>query len=113
MSLGIRILPETLRALAYTSLSSTYMGIGTALNNPARILKFTNTTDVLVTLSWDGVNDHSILPSNSFLLIDVTSNKADTSGGLYVSEGTRFYAKTAGSPSEGDVYLESYYSSVY
>jgi hypothetical protein len=107
-SLAIRMKAETLRSLAFGSISGTYAGIGTALANPARIIHITNTTDVLLTYSLDGVNDHFIVPTNSFLLLDITTNQAQTLG-CFLSQGDRLYVK--GAPTLGSTYLSVFYGS--
>lgn len=106
-NLANRCLPEPLRSLGESSISSSYAAIGTALANPSRIFYLQNLTDVSITFSWDGTHDHVILPSNGFLLIDVTSDRTDTGGAFAFSAGTIIYAK--GSPSMGSVYLSTFY----
>jgi len=106
-NLAVRLYPEVLRSLAFGSISGAYAGIGTALLNPARVLYIVNTTDVLLTFSFDGVNDHFVIPSNSYLLFDVTSNMTLTGGALSIAQGQRIYVK--GSPSLGTVYLSTFF----
>lgn len=108
-NLSIRLLAETLRTLAFGSISGTYAGIGAALSHPARIIKITNTTDVLITISLDGVNDHDVVPTSSSYIIDIASNNVLPAGSLTISQGQRFYAK--GAPTSGAVYLSVYYGS--
>lgn len=108
-NLSVRIYPETLRTLAFGSVSGTYAGIGTAINNPARILYIVNSTDVLLTFSFDGINDHFVVFGNGFLLLDVTSNRSDTGGAFAISQGQRIYVK--GAPTLGAVYLSVFYGS--
>jgi hypothetical protein len=106
-NLAIQIWPESLRSLAAASISSVYMGIGTATSNPTKIYWIQNNTDVILTFSWDGVNDHFVLPDNSFFLLDVTANKSSTGGMAAVPTGTRTYVK--GSPTTGTVDLTIFY----
>jgi hypothetical protein len=106
-NIAIQIYPEVLRTLAFGSISSTYAGVGTALKYPGRIYYLVNTTDVLLTFSWDGINDHFVVPAGSYILIDVTSNKTTNGGAFMVAENTRTYVK--GSPSLGAVYLTSFF----
>jgi hypothetical protein len=106
-NLAVRLYPETLRTLAYSAISGTYAGIGTALSNPSRILYIVNTTDVLLTFSFDGINAHFVIPSGSYILIDITSNMTLTGASLNVAQGQRIYV--SGSPSLGSVYLSTFY----
>ncbi len=108
-NLAIRLFPEVIRTLAFGSISGTYAGIGSPLLNPCRILHLTNTTDVLLTFSFDGVNDHFVIPSDSFMLLDVTSNMTLTGGSFVISQGQRIYVK--GAPTLGSVYLSVFYGS--
>ena len=106
--LGIKLLPETLRSLAYTSIGASYMGIGTALTQPARIIQIQNLTDASLLFSFDGISDHLLLPFNGFILLDVTTNKIEERG-FFIAEGTRIYVKESGTPSTGSVYVSSFY----
>jgi hypothetical protein len=108
-NLAVQLWPEPLRLLAFTSLSSTYMGIGTASLNAARVYWVQNLTDVDVTFSMDGTTDHFILPGDGFLLLDSSSNKTLTGGACAIPAGTRTYAKTLGTPSEGYVSVTIFY----
>ena len=107
-SVAIRIACEPLRSLAFGSISGTYAAIGTAFANPARILLVQNFTDVQMIFSFDGINDNFTLPSNGFLLLDLTANKTVTQG-AFIAEGTTIYVSTGGSPSLGAVYVTTFY----
>jgi len=108
-SLAIRIIPEPLRSLAFGSISGTYMGIGTALIAPSRIFMVQNLTDQQMTFSLDGTNDHFTLPSEGFILLDLTANKTVVQG-AFIAEGTRVYVKETGSsPTLGAVYVTTFY----
>lgn len=104
---AIRLYPEALRSLAFGSISGTYAKLGTALTNPSRILYFFNTTDVTVTFSFDGSTDHFIIPTESGFVLDVSSNRSEQSGIIFVAQNTQIYVK--GSPGSGSVYLTSFY----
>src|SRR6266850_6455486 len=102
-SLAVRLYPEALRTLAFGSVSGTYAGLGAAFLNPSRVIYIVNTTDVLLTFSFDGVADHFVVASNTNMILDVTSNRSDLGGAFSISQGTRIYVK--GSPTLGSVYL--------
>lgn len=106
-NLAVRIYPEALRSLAFGSISGTYAGIGSALSNPSRILYMVNVTDVLLTYSFDGVADHFVIPSQSFLVLDISSNMSLPGGALTVAQGQRIYVK--GAPTLGTTYLSTFY----
>lgn len=107
VNLSIRIYPEPLRSLAFGSISGTYAGLGSAFANPIRIFHIVNTSDVLLTFSFDGVTDHFVVAANSFILLDVTSNSTISGQSFHVAQGTRIYVK--GAPSLGTVYLAAFY----
>jgi len=108
MSVAIRLIPETVRELAFGSIGVAYAGIGTALDRPIRILFVQNLTDTLLMFSLDGVNDHFPLDTNGFLLLDVTANKTiDT--GCFIAEGTRIYVQEVVSPTTGSVYVSAFH----
>lgn len=106
---AVRLAAETLRTLAFGSISGTYAGIGTSFVNPCRILLVQNLTNNTLVFSFDGVNDHFVLPSNGFVLIDVESNKTTTGGALNLPTGTRVYVKEIGTPTTGAVYVSTLY----
>ena len=106
-NLSVRLYPEVLKSLAFGGISGTYAGIGAALANPARVVYLVNGTDVLLTFSFDGINDHFVIPADSYLLLDVTSNMTLPGGALAVAQGTRIYTK--GAPTSGTVYLTTFY----
>jgi len=106
-NLAIQIWPEPLRSLAYSSISATYAGIGTATSYPTRIYWIQNNTDVILTFSLDGVNDHFVLPDDAFFLLDADANKTNVGGIASIPAGTRTYVK--GSPTTGSVDLTVFY----
>jgi len=108
---AIRMIPEPVRSLGFASIGAGYTGIGTEIVNPVRILRVQNITDALLMFSFDGVNDHEALASNSFLLLDITTNKTREQG-YFLAEGTRMYVKEIGTPTEGSVYVTVYYGAI-
>lgn len=111
MSLSIKILPETVRTLAFGSVGAAYAGIGTAMTKPVRIFLIQNLTDAGVMVSFDGIDDHFPMPALGFLLLDVTANKTIHQG-FFFAEGQRVYVKRlVGAPTSGSVYLTTFYGS--
>lgn len=111
-TLSVRMLLEPLRSLAFGSIGAAYMGIGTPLDNPSRLLIIQNLTDATLIFSINGVDDHLILPSQSNIVLDVTTNQSQTQG-TYFSVGTRVYVKRFGIPTSGSVYVSTLYGSTY
>lgn len=108
MTLAIRLLAEPIRSLAAASIGAAYMGIGTGLNNPSRIVYIQNLTDAQLMYSLDGINDHFTLPDGGFLLLDITTNRSLPQG-CFISQGQRFYVKEVGTPTTGSVYVSTFY----
>ena len=106
MSLAIRLYPEPLRSLAFGGISGTYAGIGTSFTSPSRIFWVQNLTDVTLTFSLDGLVDHFQLPTNGFVLLDVTTNQVQSSG-CFISQGTRVYVK--GAPTLGQANVSTWF----
>jgi len=111
---SIRILPETIRSRDSATFTGSYQTLGSALSNPARIIKFVNNSNVDVTISWDGTNDHDVIPATSAFILDVAANRQAIQygqGQLYVGQATQFYVKgAAGGGNSGLVYLVVFYA---
>ena len=89
------VLPEVLRSIAASTFTGSLQALGTPLANSARLVKFVNNTNQTVLVSWDGINDHDVLPSGSFALYDFTSNRGNPSPYLAAAQGTQFYVSAS------------------
>lgn len=106
-----RAATENLRSKAFGSISGTYAILGTALDNPARILVWQNLTDKTVLISDDGVNDKFVLPASGYFVLDLTANAS--MDGYFYAEGTQFYVKDNGvATTSGAVYLSVCYGRI-
>ncbi len=111
---SIRVRYEPLRSVLFSGISGIYAGVGLPFENPVRILKVTNFTDVNVLVSLNGIDDHDIVASNGFFLYDYSSNKALAGGLLEQPQGDRIYIKAQDSgnlPTIGTVYVTVVYAS--
>lgn len=109
--IGIRFRLEPLRTLAFGGISGTYAGIGTAIDNPVRMLILKNLTDAELFASLDGVTNQIHLASGEVIVLDITTNKS-IGGGFFLAQGERVYVKDSGSaPTQGAVYLTIIYAS--
>lgn len=105
-----RLRVEAARSLAFGSIAAGYTAVGTPFDHPISILYFFNSTNETVWLSFDGVVDHVPLASGSFLLLDITTNKANQIG-LFAEKGTQMYVKRlSGAPASGSLYISSFYA---
>lgn len=108
--LGKRALFETLRSIDSATFTGSYQKLGsTALANPSILLKVVNNSNVLVTVSYDGVNDHDIVPAGGYYLYDFGSDAQSVSEDrrLALSQGTQVWVK--GAAGTGSVYLVTVY----
>jgi hypothetical protein len=104
---------DTIRSLAYGSISGTYAGIGTTFTQAGRIIKITNNTDADIFISFDGVDDQDMLPAFSANIYDFSSNRIGPVEILQLSAGQRAYARQiSASPTVGGVYLTFIYAAI-
>lgn len=109
-----RLLPEPMRMINSASFTGSFMPFTDALiapspiTFPSRVLLFVNNCGVIVTISWDGVNDAFVLLPGAGFAFDENSNAVPQST-FVTSAGTQFYAK--GVASTGFVYLSTFYAS--
>jgi hypothetical protein len=89
---SIRLVPQTIRTVAFGGIDITYNPLGTPLTAAASIILLQNNTDASVFISLDGVNDHFFIPTNGFILLDLTTNKS-LDQGAFISQGTQFYVR--------------------
>ena len=108
--MGIVAKLDTLRSLAFGSISGTYAAVGAALTHPANMFRIINATNGDMLLSIGGTIDNFFVPANSFVLYDVATNKAFPDRILKLAVGDRFYVKQSTAPSSGSVYIEIVYS---
>lgn len=109
---AIKVRYETLRSLAFGSIGASYAAVGSALANPVRILKVTNTTDADLLVSMDGVNNMDIVAASGFYLYDFASNASEKGGLLEQQANQIVYVKQAsGAPTLGSVYVTVVYAS--
>ena len=97
---------EPLFTLAFGSIGASYALIGTT-TQPSQILFFQNSSDITLTFSFDGVNDHFQLPTLTTLTLNAGAAKG-TYNTLSVPQGTSVYVKGAGS-SSGSANFTSWY----
>lgn len=100
---------ETLRSVAFGSITNAFVALGTALANPARLVCFTNTTDTEMLISVDATNAIFVIPKNSYKLFDLTANRRSADLIFAFRAGTQFYIKYVSAPGSGNVYIEVLY----
>lgn len=111
-----RVTWEILRFLDTSTMSSgstyyplaTASGVGPLLYSSYK-LKMVNNSNVLLTVSIDGVNDYDVCPANSYWLYDETQAQIQTSTIPAIPAGTQIYVKSQAGAGTGLVYLVSQY----
>lgn len=94
------------RSLAFGSIGVNYAAIGTASTDSSRMLLVQNLADATLMFSTDGVDDHFPLAANSFLLLDIASNRTANAQAFYLPQGTIMRVKHIGvAPTAGTVYV--------
>lgn len=110
-SLAVRWRAQPLRSLAFGSIGTGYVAIGTAMANPIINYRIQNYTDQPLYISYDGSTDHDIVGAGGFVLFDASSNKGKGDV-LALPQGTTVYARQVSvAPGSGSVYLSTYYAS--
>lgn len=104
---------EPIRSMAFGLITAAYQPVGTPLENPVRILKIKNATDVILFISFDGVNDHEIEFASKGDVNDYGANRSPNSDLLELSAGTTIYVRAANAgalPVSGSIYITAIYA---
>ena len=103
---------EPLRSLAYGDITTSYVAIGdTPTIDSINQWIITNATDQLLFFSFNGIDDHIVLFSNTHFVNDITSNKSTNH--LFLGAGEYIYVKYSGTePTKGAVYFSTMYGTV-
>ena len=101
---------DTIRSTAFGSVTNSYVALGTKFAHPMRIVKFVNTTDADILITFDPSESEDILPAGSFVLYDLDSNKEGANTQFVFAVGSQPYIKYAsGAPTLGSVYCVCLY----
>lgn len=98
---------DTLRSVAFGSITSSYAAVGSVLPSPAVCIAFTNNTDGIIYVSTDGVNDMLAIPPSTGKVFDIKTNSPYATDFLFPAN-TQFLIKYSGSaPTSGSFYIEA------
>jgi len=111
---SVRVGFETLRALPYSSISSSYTivdGTTGTFTHTIRLLKIANTTNANLIISYINAKDQDFIAANSFILYDFSSDKTITGGTFEQAMGDGVYVKleTGATATSGNVYVTACY----
>jgi hypothetical protein len=109
---SVRVRYDIMQSINSLDITNDFQSVGLPFANPVRILKVTNLTNENMLISLNGIDNHDIVPANSFFLYDYASNKANAAGLLEQPQGDRIYVAAESTlPSIGNVYVTSVYAS--
>lgn len=93
---GLSIKDETLREVAFGSITASYTALGSTFDHDAFIDAFVNETNANIYISFDGTNDHKKFGAQAGRVTDLKGNDA------YRKAGTQVYIKHDGTaPTSG------------
>lgn len=106
MAYSQRVAWENLRSIDSATFTGSFQAVGGPLLFPSYICKLVNNSDVLVSVSVDGINAVDVAPANSFWLYDEGKVGRDSAFPA-LSKGTQVFV--SGSVGTGSVYLVTQY----
>lgn len=107
-----RVYFDTLRSLAFGSISGVYAAVGAATTVEPRIICITNDTDAPMLFSMDSAiaAGQLYIPKGSFKLFDLTANMvSEKDDSFVIAKAVTIYVKQVSAPSSGGVYVEYVY----
>ena len=108
MSYGVCIIPDLLRTTAFGAIGVGYTPVGAVFLHQMRIVSIKNLTNANLIFSFDGINDHDIVPAEAGVVYDFCANKTGNAGAL-MAIGTTVFVKQSGVPTAGAVYVTTFY----
>jgi hypothetical protein len=103
---------DTLRSVAFGDITNSYTALGSALTQNWRMFRVVNKTDADMLISFNASTNNLIVPANSFVLYDLSTNALNVqdSDWFVMQIGTQFSIKYVTAPTSGNVYVEGIYS---
>lgn len=100
---------EPIRTLAGSSITSSFLAVGTPTAFTTRIFSLVNNTDGDVFFSLDGTNENFFLPTKSYKIFDFTANRLSVDDRFAIEANTQIYVKQSSNTTTGAVYVECVY----
>lgn len=106
------VLPIPLTSINSATFTGAYQLLSGALGltQPAFLIKILNNSNVPITISFDGVNDHDFLPAGGISQLNFQTNAQPTNWAALLARGTKIYVK--GGAGIGSIFLSGWYSPV-
>ncbi len=110
-----KVLPIPLTSIDSATFTGAYQllsGVG-GLTNPVIMLHIANNSNVPITISYDGTNDHDFLLADSDRELNFQTNALPQHYEAMLAQGTKIYVKgAAGVGNTGSIYLSGWYQPV-
>lgn len=110
MAVKNKVLPIALSSIDSATFTGSYqlISVATGLPEACIILEIINNSNIGVTVSYDGTNDHDFVRAASDRVLLFQTNSQPNNQAAVIAQGTRIYVKAAAGM--GLVYLAGYYS---
>jgi len=106
-----RVKFETIRSIAYTAITTSLVAIGEPFDNPIRLICIDNFTNASIFISFDGINDHTVVAAISGRVFDYATNRVGPEDRLEQPVNVQvFVRRQAGAPTSGSVYVTTMYA---
>src|SRR6267142_6096371 len=104
-----KVLPIPLTSIDSSTFTGAYQLLSGAggITHACIMLHIANNSNVSVTISYDGTNDHDFLLANSQRELDFQTNANPQNYAASLAQGTKVYVK--GAAGVGSVYLSGFY----
>ena len=110
MAYPTKVAFEIIRSINFTAVSDAFATVGTPFENPCRMIKLVSTMDELLYVSFDGINPVEVMPPNSFVIWDFSSNKIRDDG-LFMEKGSQIsIVAPLDLPTEGRFFVTAVYA---
>ncbi len=109
MSVRNFVLPLPLSNIDSATFTGSYQLLSGAagITNPAFLIRIVNASNIGVTVSYDGTNDHDFIPANSSIQLNFQTNNQPNNHNSLLQQFTKIYVKAAAGI--GLVYLSGWY----
>lgn len=97
---------ESLRSIAFGSITANYTAVGGATQSPVHAFRICNGTNADMLISLDGSTNHIRVPANAFVLWDISTNRINPPGQFHIPENIYFYVKYVSAPTSGTLWIE-------
>lgn len=98
------------RSMAFGAITNAYQLVGTLFSQAPRIIKIVNATDATIDVSQNGTDNNDVLLPNTAFVYDLTANKSEQGGYMFLPINSGIYIKYQAAPSLGAVYVVVIYA---